>query len=59
MNLAQVVESELVGMAHEARIGLLQQLRGDVPEVPHHQHGQQRIGSVQPRTGLHDRDGSQ
>ena len=58
-NLAQVIESELVRVAQKAWISLLQQLRGDVPEILHHQDWQHRIGSVKPRTGLHDRDGAQ
>lgn len=45
-NLAQVIESELVRVAQKAWISLLQQLRGDVPEILHHQDWQHRIGSV-------------
>lgn len=45
-NLAEVIESELVRVAQEAWVSLLQQLRGDDLEVLHHQDRQHRIGSV-------------
>jgi hypothetical protein len=57
--LGEVLVVEQVGVAHEARVGSLQQLRGDVREVAHHQHRQIGVAPVEACIGLHHRHGAQ